>query len=216
MAYGLTGKGSSSPPDVSVHVEKQGGVPLTPEAYGRFRSALGKVAWMTQTRQDLRAYISILATQQAAPTNHTEQGLRALLRFLQNDMGVVVRLPASGQVLVQSKYFLDQRHLVCFSDASHAPLRTTKRRGVSGGALAVDGFVAKTLRRHQQMVSLSSMESELLALQSVAQEMSSLGKFLARVFGTFYEESSEEIPGVLFSDSESSLKLLKNMDTPKE
>ena len=170
---------------------------------------------MTQTRQDLRAYISILATPQAAPTNHTEQGIRALLRFLQNDMGVVVRLPASGQVLVQSKYFLDQRHLVCFSDASHAPLRTTKRRGVSGGVLAVDGFVVKTLCRHQQMVSLSSMESELFALQSVAQEMSSLGKFLARVFGTFYEESSEEIPGVLFSDSESSLKLLKNMDTPK-
>ena len=214
-SYGLTGKGSSSPPDVSVHVEKQGGVPLTPEAYGRFRSALGKVAWMTQTRQDLRAYISILATQQAAPTNHTEHGLRSLLRFLQNDMGVVVRLPASGQVLVQSKYFLDQRHLVCFSDASHAPLRTTKRRGVSGGVLAVDGFVVKTLCRHEQMVSLSSMESELFALQSVAQEMSSLGKFLARVFGTFYEESSDEIPGVLFSDSESSLKLLKNMDTPK-
>ena len=212
---GCQEKGSSSPPDVSVHVEKQGGVPLTPEAYGRFRSALGKVAWMTQTRQDLRAYISILATQQAAPTNHTEQGLRALLRFLQNDMGIVVRLPASGQVLVQSKYFSDQRHLVCFSDASHAPLRTTKRRGISGGVLAVDGFVVKTLCRHQQMVSLSSMESELFALQSVAQEMSSLGKFLARVFGTFYEESSDEIPGVLFSDSESSLKLLKNMDTPK-
>ena len=78
----------------------------------------------------------------------------------------------------------------------------------------MDGFVVKTLCRHQQMVSLSSMESELFALQSVAQEMSSLGKFLARVFGTFYEESSDEIPGVLFSDSESSLKLLKNMDTP--
>ena len=133
---------------------------------------------------------------------HTEQGLRALLRFLQNDIGVVVRLPASGQVLVQSKYFSSQ---ICFSDASHAPLRTTKRRGVSRGVLAVDGFVVKTWCRHQQMVSLSSMESELFALQSVAQEMSR----------TFYEESSDEIPGVLFSDSESSLKLLKNMDTPK-
>ena len=214
-AYGLSGKGSVSPPDVSVHVEKEGGLPLSPEAYSRFRSALGKVAWMTQTRQDLRAYVSILATQQATPTNHTEQGLRSLLRYLQNDMGVIVRLPASSQVLLQSKYFPDRRHLVCFSDASHAPLRTTKRRGISGGVLAVDGFVVKTLCRHQQLASLSSMESELFALQSVAQEMTSLGKFLARVYRSFNEEETQEIPGVLFSDSESSLKLLRNMDTPK-
>ena len=214
-AYGLSGKGSVSPPDVSVHVEKEGGLPLSPEAYSRFRSALGKVAWMTQTRQDLRAYVSILATQQATPTNHTEQGLRSLLRYLQNDMGVIVRLPASSQVLLQSRYFPDRRHLVCFSDASHAPLRTTKRRGISGGVLAVDGFVVKTLCRHQQLVSLSSMESELFALQSVAQEMTSLGKFLARVYRSFNEEETQEIPGVLFSDSESSLKLLRNMDTPK-
>ena len=214
-AYGLSGKGSVSPPDVSVHVEKEGGLPLSPEAYSRFRSALGKVAWMTQTRQDLRAYVSILATQQATPTNHTEQGLRSLLRYLQNDMGVIVRLPASNQVLLQSRYFPDRRHLVCFSDASHAPLRTTKRRGISGGVLAVDGFVVKTLCRNQQLVSLSSMESELFALQSVAQEMTSLGKFLARVYRSFNEEETQEIPGVLFSDSESSLKLLRNMDTPK-
>ena len=166
-AFGLSGTGSASPPDVAVHVEKEGGAPLSPEAYARFRSTLGKIAWMTQTRQDLRTYVSVLATQQATPTNHTEQGLRALLRYLQNDMGVVVRLP----VVVQAKYFPGQRHMICFSDASHAPLRTTKRRGVTGGVLAVDGFVVKTLCRHQQMVSLSSMESELFALQAVAQEM---------------------------------------------
>ena len=214
-AYGLSGKGTSSPPDVAVHVEKEGGLPLSPEAYARFRSALGKVAWMTQTRQDLRAYVSILATQQSIPTNNTEQGLRALLRYLQNDMCVAVRLPAASDVLHQQKHFSQQKHMVCFSDASHAPLRCTKKRGITGGVLTVDGCVVKTLCRHQQLVSLSSMESELFALQAVAQEMSSLGKFLGRVFGTFGEVEAAEIPGVLFSDSESSLKLLKNMDIPK-
>ena len=214
-AYGLSGKGTSSPPDVAVHVEKEGGLPLSPEAYARFRPALGKVAWMTQTRQDLRAYVSILATQQSIPTNNTEQGLRALLRYLQNDMCVAVRLPAASDVLHQQKHFPQQKHMVCFSDASHAPLRCTKRRGITGGVLTVDGCVVKTLCRHQQLVSLSSMESELFALQAVAQEMSSLGKFLGRVFGTFGEVEAAEIPGVLFSDSESSLKLLKNMDIPK-
>ena len=58
-------------------------------------------------------------------------------------------------------------HLVGYSDASHAPLRSTARRGVSGGVLSVCGFLLKSLSRHQQMVSLSSMEAALFALQGV-------------------------------------------------
>ena len=49
-------------------------------------------------------------------------------------------------------------------------------------------------------------------------EMSSLGKVCARVlrsFGETTQVTKTEIPGVLFTDSESSLKLLKNMDMPK-
>ena len=215
-AYGLKEKvGNNNPPDIGAYVEKPDGVPLSPEAYARFRSALGKVAWLTQTRPDLRAYISILACQQASPSNHTEAGLRALLRFLMTDRNVAVRLPASGDSLKQSTHFDGQVHLVCFSDASHAPLRATKRRGISGGVLSVNGFVVKTLSRHQQMISLSSMESELFALQHVAQEMSSLGRIVARILRSFQETNLQEVPGVLFSDSESALKLLRNMDIPR-
>ena len=163
----------------------------------------------------MRAYISILACQQSSPTNHTEAGLRALLRFLMGDRNVAVRLPANGSALKPGDHFDGQVHLVCYSDASHAPLRVTKRRGISGGVLSVFGSVVKTLSRHQQMISLGSMESELFALQHVAQEMSSLGRIVARVLRSFGETSLQEIPGVLFSDSESSLKLLRNMDVPR-
>ena len=160
-AYGLKEKvGSNSPPDLGSYVEKTDGTALSPESYQRFRSALGKVAWLSQTRQDLRAYISILACQQSSPTNHTEAGLRALLRFLMGDRNVAVRLPANGSALKPGDHFDGQVHLVCYSDASHAPLRVTKRRGISGGVLSVFGSVVKTLSRHQQMISLSSMESD--------------------------------------------------------
>ena len=71
--------------------------------------------------------------------------------------------------------------LVCFSDASHAPLRSTGRRGVTGGVITASGFLIKSLSRRQQLVSLSSMEAELYALQAVAQEMVAVGKFLGRV-----------------------------------
>ena len=218
--FGLKSSTSSggSPPDVAVHVEKENGIPLSPEAHARFRAALGRIAWLSQTRQDLRAYVSILACQQSCPTNHTEQGMRCLLRFLQSDMCVAVRLPVDKDVhgvMFQNEFFEDEVHLLCYSDASHAPLRTTKRRGISGGVLTVCGSTIRTLSRHQQSISLSSMESELFAIQTVAQEMSSLGKVCARALRSFRETTKQELPGVLFTDSESALKLLRNMDVPK-
>ena len=93
---------------------------------------------------------------------------------------MAVRLPANGSALKLGDQFDGQVHLVCYSDASHAPLHVTKRRGISGGVLSVFGSVVKTLSRHQQMISLSSMES---ALQHVAQEMSSLGTYCCFFFG---------------------------------
>ena len=69
--------------------------------------------------------------------------------------------------------------LVCFSDVSLAPLRS-----VTGGVITAFGFFIKSLSRCQQLVSLSSMEAELYALQAVAQEMVAVGKFLGRVLRT--------------------------------
>ena len=90
-------------------------------------------------------------------------------------MNVAVRFPSDSQLL-DSEVFQGP-HIVAFSDASHAPLRTTGRRGISG-ALRFQGCTLKTLSRHQALVSLSSMDSELYALQSVSQEMVSMGKML--------------------------------------
>ena len=77
------------------------------------------------------------------------------------------------------------------------------------------------MSRHQQLVSLSSMEAELHALQSVAQEMKSIGRVVGRVLRCIKEVGDSDfpedlIPGVLFTDSESSLKTLRNMDGPRK
>ena len=132
-------------------------------------------------------------------------------------MQVAVRYPAKGDVLCSDGFYEGGPCLICFSDASHAPLKTTKRRGISGGILTFNSCVIKTLSRHQQMVSLSSMESELFALQAVAQEMVALGKLVGRVVRNVLDKKLDKpfVPGVLFTDSESSLKLLRNLDTPR-
>ena len=169
---------------------------------------------MAQTRGDLRAWIGILATQQSKPNQYTEHAMRMLLRYLRGDMNVAVRFP-SDSPLLHSEVFQGS-HIVAFSDASHAPLKATGRRGISGGVLTFQGCTLKTLSRHQALVSLSSMESELYALQSVSQEMVSMGKMLGRILFSFKEIDSSEIPGVLRTDSESSIKLLKGFDLPRK
>ena len=205
---------AKGPPDVTPVIDRDGGEELSIDAYARFRAALGKVSWMAQTRGDLRAWIGILATQQSKPNQYTEHAMRMLLRYLRGDMNVAVRFP-SDSPLLHSEVFQGS-HIVAFSDASHAPLKATGRRGISGGVLTFQGCTLKTLSRHQALVSLSSMESELYALQSVSQEMVSMGKMLGRILFSFKELESSEIPGVLRTDSESSIKLLKGLDLPRK
>ena len=120
------------------------------------------VAFEVSDYVHLRAYISTLACQRSSPTNHTEAGLRALLHFLMEDRNVAARLPANESALKPGDQFDGQVHLVCYSDASHAPLRVTKRRGISGRVLSVFGSVVKTLSRHQQMISLAQAWDVLL------------------------------------------------------
>ena len=61
------------------------------------------------------------------------------------------------------------------------------------------GATLKTMSRHQQLVSLSSMEAELHALQSVAQEVKSIGKVVGRVLRCIKEVGDSEFPGRLSS-----------------
>ena len=89
-------------------------------------------------------------------------------------MRIALRLPCNREILEAKG--VQGPHLVALSDASHAPLRTTGRRGVTGGVVTFQGATLKTMSRHQQLVSLSSMEAELHALQRVAQEVKSIGK----------------------------------------
>jgi len=89
-------KGSSSVPDVAGILDKAMGdknllQELTPSAYSRFRRALGKLLWMAQSRHDLKLYLSLIGSQQAKPNQGTESAIRALLRFLFEDVGTCLR-----------------------------------------------------------------------------------------------------------------------------
>ena len=97
-------KESRSVPDISTHLEKTDQLSqtkLTPEAYNRFRKALGRLLWLAQTRMDLKVWLSLLGSQQADPCHATEAALRAILRFLKTDLHMVLRMPSNCELLTE-------------------------------------------------------------------------------------------------------------------
>ena len=206
--YGIT-KTSQAVPDVAAHIERtvsetNAQIPLSSDAYARFRRALGKLLWMAQVRHDIKIYLSLIGSQQATPMAGTESALRALLRYLHGDMNTLLSIPSEEYMNHSCAYWSEIGFLHAFSDASHAPYRFNQRRSITGGAIFVEGSLIKTIAKQQQSVALSSCEAELYALQSVSQEAIALAAFCMRVYHGLEEAYDDNLGFTLMeSDSES-------------
>ena len=108
-------------------------------------------------------------------------------------------------------------HLHSFSDASHAPYRFNKRKGVSGGAVFFERSLVRSLSRQQQALSLSSCEAELYGLQSVCLESVAFGRLVHRLLFALHEiDEPEEVVIWLESDSSSALQLVRSIWTCRD
>lgn len=214
-------KGTLATPDVAAHLEKQDAVsrkPLSPEGYHKFRKALGKLIWLSQSRGDLKLWLSLIGTQQSCPTQSTEAALRSVLRYLFWDRYTVLILPSReyGQIALE-----DQDSMVTFihgfSDASHGPYRFNKRKGFSGGILMIEGGLIRCVAKQQQATALSSCEAELYAIQGMSQDAVSMTHVIHRVlFGLGEIDAPEPLRVVMESDSNSALQLIGGLDLPKK
>ena len=103
---------------------------LSSESYSRFRKALGKLFWLSQSRHDLKVsvWMSIIGTQQTEPMQGTEAALRAVLRFSYHDRRVHLVLPSPEyDVLNLPNRYRAGQHLHSFSVASFGPYRFNKK-----------------------------------------------------------------------------------------
>ena len=214
--------GSHSAPDVASHLEKtisdpNGKKPLSPEAYSRFRRCLGKLLWLSQSRHDLKVWLSIIGCQQASPCQGTEAAIRSVLRFLYKDRNVVLSLPSPEyHQLVVSEQKSMTCHLHSFADASFAPYRFNNRKGISGGIVFSEGGLVRSFARQQQSLSLSSCEAEVYAIQLLSQEAVSFARFTHRLLYSLGEVSEPEVVQILLeSDSSSALQLLNSEGLPR-
>ena len=135
--------------------------PLSPEAHDRYRRVLGKLAWASLTRPDLAFVTGYLGRSQAAPTEASEQAMRAVLRW-------VLALPPLVQRFPSERYSLkdecDPRKVTLFVDASWS-LEST-----SGGIVSWLNCYIKAFSRKQSVTALSSAEAELMSLTEGAKE----------------------------------------------
>ena len=149
--------------------------PLTAEAVTRFRAALGRLGWMTQTCLHLSIYYSLLATGMSEPLVKHEQALRSLLRWLHSHRSFVQHFP-SPEFQFSDDNMNSGSKIVIYSDASWAPLRSLKRRSISGMAAFYKGSLVKAFSRIQSIVATSSCEAELSAIAECVQESVGLNR----------------------------------------
>ena len=103
--------------------------------------------------------------------------------------GLIMRSPSSMQV-------------VNYCDASYAT-DTVLRRSVSGMISSVGGMIVNWASRTQKICTLSSAESEYIALGECGQDLKFVCMFL-------HELGIGQMPGTIFEDNEGAIFLAKN------
>ena len=156
--YGVK-KGSSAAPDVASFLEKtdeQSTKQLSSEGYQVFRKCLGKLLWLAQTRHDVKTWLSLVGSVQACPTVAADQALKSILRFLFDDRYVQLRLPSESlELTCQDDRVMTQLNV--WSDASHAPYRFNKRKGMTGIVITYMNSLIKTASKTQRAFNCPSL-----------------------------------------------------------
>ena len=161
--------------------------PLSPEAAATFRTALGKLGWVAQSRPDLCWLCSMLARGQSQPLAVHETAMRASIRY--------IRSVADRKLKFRSYEYPGPPRITTYVDASWAAEKSTNRKSTSGAAIFVSDCCVKAFSRLQQSVACSSAEAELYALFEGAKETIGIQHAVAHVYGCQAEELP--IPGLL-------------------
>eukprot|EP00434_Breviolum_minutum_P037835 symbB.v1.2.033549.t1/scaffold4184.1/size56758/3 len=179
---------------------------------------LGRLLWLSQTRADVKAWLSLIGSQQSKPTQGTEAALKAVLRFLFGDGDVILELPSTSELLVElgSDGNVRPAFLQVFTDASHAPYRFNNRKGVSGQAIFFKRSLIRSVSKQQQATALSSCEAELYGLQQATQDATAMSRVVHRVLWGIGDVSEFDEPLIqVESDSSSALQLVQGLDLPR-
>ncbi|CAK0831771.1 unnamed protein product, partial [Prorocentrum cordatum] len=137
--------------------------PLVDRQIARYRSRVGSGLYLAQDRADIRGGAGALAADLAAPTELPWKRPLRLGRYLVGTSDLGVFLPKVDAKICKKGVV----HLRAFSDSDHGG-KEAKRKSATCGVLHADGVILATLVRRQDLIAVSSGESEFCALSTVA------------------------------------------------
>lgn len=156
-----------------------------------YREALGSLMYASVgTRPDITFAVSILSRFAGNPGVAHKDAVIRVFRYLK------------GTRDLRLTYGTREMDMVGYGDADGS--MQEGRRAISGNAFLIDGGAVSWASKTQEIVSLSTTESEYVAATHAAKEAIWLRQLLGQVFGPF------DGPSTLFCDNQSAIALTKD------
>lgn len=157
----------------------------------KYRAAIGCLLYVsTNTRPDVSAAVSILSQKVSKPTNNDWNQVKKLIRYLKSTSTLRLKLGGSQSA----------NQLTGYADANWAEDRSNAKSN-SGYVFMLKGAVSWICKR-QDCVSLSSTESEFIALSEACKE----SVWLQRLLEDLHWDGNKMT--LIYEDNQSVIKLI--------
>ncbi|KAL5726897.1 hypothetical protein ACHQM5_000142 [Ranunculus cassubicifolius] len=157
-----------------------------------YRSLVGSLLYLTNTRPDIEYSVSLLSRFMQEPSNLHFAAAKRILRYLQ------------GTKNYSLKYAKEEDNkLAGFTDSDWAG-SIDDRKSTSGYVFCLGSKVISWSSKKQQTIALSSAEAEYIAATEATCEATWLRRILADL------QQKEEAPTTIYCDNKSAIAMTKN------
>ena len=170
-----------------INDEKEKILPALP-----FQECIGSLLYLlTRTRPDISFSVSILAQVQLKPSKSHFLCIKRIFRYLKQTINLGIKIDKSQEIRLSG-----------FVDASFA-INPGERKSITGYIFFIDETPICWKTRKQQIVAKSTMESELIALESAICELLWIMRLLNEL--SFKQNSI-----ILYCDNQATIRFVKN------
>mgnify|MGYP002654744487 CR=1 FL=1 len=181
---------SKSPLDIGYY--KQVGKELPNN--DQYRKLIGMLLYVsTNTRPDIAASVAILSKKVEKPRDNDFNELKRIIRYLKGTRNLKLKLSVSNQI----------SDVIAFSDANWAEDKTD-RKSNSGFCIFLNGGLISWCCRKQDIIALSSAESEFVAITETCKELMWIKSVIQEL------NVSQKTPITVMTDSQSCIALIEN------
>jgi hypothetical protein len=167
------------------------------ESSAPLRQAVGALLYLSNgTRPDISFLVSSLAQHVHKPTEEAWECIKQLLRYLKETSEYGLEF--------QRNIDLQTRKISAYSDSDWGGDKET-RRSTSGGVVFHNGNLVHWFSKRQECVTLSSCESEIVALSQTAEHTLWIRNLIKSL-----DKSASSVVPIILGDNQSSMKVAKD------